>query len=441
MGVQEMPSYSLAVNPQPSPIGKPDRIDSLDALRGIALLGILLVNIFSFAQPHYSSPNAYGDLHGANFAVWLFSHTFAYLKFLSIFSMLFGAGVYLFTSRIEGAGRQSGWLHYRRMLVLIMFGLLHAYFLWFGDILVHYGICGLLLYPFRQCPPRRLILIGTVILLIPILAGVFYISTMGPNDFQEFEKDLHPTPSAVASDLATFRGGWLGQLSTRANEALEFETTVFGWEYFWRELGLMLIGMALFKLGVFSAALTRAVYLRMIIAAILFGIPLTWYGVYANYKVGWQSMSIYFRGEFVDYVASLFVAFGWVGAIMLACKSPALRLLTYPLKAVGRAAFSNYILQTLICTTLFYGHGFGLYGHISRVGQFGIVLVIWALQLIVSTLWFRFFRMGPLESLWRSLTYWKPQPLRVKTFSTRISRMKPEPAEASHLAITVRAVV
>jgi uncharacterized protein len=441
MGVQEMPSYSLAVNPQPSPIGKPDRIDSLDALRGIALLGILLVNIFSFAQPHYSSPNVYGDLHGANFAVWLFSHTFAYLKFLSIFSMLFGAGVYLFTSRIEGAGRQSGWLHYRRMLVLIMFGLLHAYFLWFGDILVHYGICGLLLYPFRQCPPRRLILIGTVILLIPILAGVFYISTMGPNDFQEFEKDLHPTPSAVASDLATFRGGWLGQLSTRANEALEFETTVFGWEYFWRELGLMLIGMALFKLGVFSAALTRAVYLRMIIAAILFGIPLTWYGVYANYKVGWQSMSIYFRGEFVDYVASLFVAFGWVGAIMLACKSPALRLLTYPLKAVGRAAFSNYILQTLICTTLFYGHGFGLYGHISRVGQFGIVLVIWALQLIVSTLWFRFFRMGPLESLWRSLTYWKPQPLRVKTFSTRISRMKPEPAEASHLAITVRAVV
>ena len=407
-----MPSYSLAVNPQPSPVGKPDRIDSLDALRGVALLGILLVNIFSFAQPHYSSPNAYGDLHGANFAVWLFSHTFAYLKFLSIFSMLFGAGVYLFTSRIEGAGRQSGWLHYRRMLVLIMFGLLHAYFLWFGDILVHYGICGLLLYPFRQCPPRRLILIGTVILLIPILAGVFYISTMGPNDFQEFEKDLHPTPSAVASDLATFRGGWLGQLSTRANEALEFETTVFGWEYFWRELGLMLIGMALFKLGVFSAALTRAVYLRMIIAAILFGIPLTWYGVYANYKVGWQSMSIYFRGEFVDYVASLFVAFGWVGAIMLASKSPALRLLTYPLKAVGRAAFSNYILQTLICTTLFYGHGFGLYGHISRVGQFGIVLVIWALQLIVSTLWFRFFRMGPLESVWRSLTYWKPQPLR-----------------------------
>jgi uncharacterized protein len=291
------------------------------------------------------------------------------------------------------------------MLVLIMFGLLHAYFLWFGDILVHYGICGLLLYPFRKLQPRRLILIGTGILLIPILTGVVYISTMGPNDFREFEKDLHPTPTAVASDLATFRGGWLGQLSTRANEAFEFETTVFGWEYFWRELGLMLIGMALFKLGVFNATLRKAVYLRMIGAAILVGIPLTLYGVYGNYKVAWQSLPIYFRGEFVDYVASLFLAFGWVGVVMLACKSPVIKKLIGPLKAVGRAAFSNYILQTLICTTLFYGHGFRLYGHISRVGQFGIVLAIWAVQLLVSTLWFRFFRIGPLESLWRSLTY------------------------------------
>lgn len=325
--------------------------------------------------------------------------------------MLFGAGVYLFTSRIEGTGRQSGWLHYRRMLVLILFGLLHAYFLWFGDILVHYGICGLLLYPFRKLSPKRLIMIGAGILLIPIFAGVSYIRTMSPNDFREFEKDLHPSRPAVARDLATLRGGWLGQLSTRANEAFEFETTVFGWEYFWRELGLMFIGMALFKLGVFSATLRNVVYLRMIAAAILVGIPVTLYGVYGNYKVAWQSLPIFFRGEFVDYIASLFVAFGWVGAVMLACKSPTLRLFTKPLKAVGRAAFSNYILQTLICTTLFYGHGFGLYGHVSHVGQFGIMLVIWMVQLIVSTLWFGFFRMGPLESLWRSLTYWKPQPL------------------------------
>jgi uncharacterized protein len=407
-----MASSSHALNPQPAPIGRPERIGSLDALRGVALLGILLVNIFSFGQPHYSTPNAYGDLHGTNFAVWLFSHTFAYLKFLSIFSMLFGAGVYLFTSRVEATGRPSLALHYRRMLVLIVFGLLHAYFLWFGDILVHYSICGLLLYPLRKLSARRLILIGTGVLLIPIVAGAFYIRTMGPNEIREFENDLHPTPAAIAKELQTFRGGWVGQLSTRASEAFEFETTVFAWEYFWRELGQMLIGMALFKLRAFSAILPSAVYLRMIGAAVLVGLPLTVYGIYGNYQVGWQSMAVYFRGELLDYVASLFVAFGCVGAVMLACKSAGLRSLTHALSAVGRAAFSNYILQTLICTTLFYGHGFGLYGRISRVGQFGIVLAIWALQLFISSIWFRFFRMGPLESLWRSLTYWNPQPLR-----------------------------
>ena len=406
-----MASFSVAVN-QPSPIENPHRIGSLDALRGVALLGILLVNIASFAQPPYANPYVYGDLHGANFGVWLFSHTFAYLKFLSIFSMLFGAGVYLFTSRVEAKGRSSLGLHYRRMLVLIMFGLLHAYFLWFGDILVHYGLCGLLLYPFRKLGPKPLISTGTVILLIPVVAGIFYISTMGPGELQEFQSDLHPTASEVARELATFRGGWLGQMSRRASEAFEFETTVFGWEYFWRELGLMLIGMALFKLGVFSAIFSRAFYLRLIGAAVLVGIPLTLYGVHGNFIAGWQSLTTYFRGEFLDYVGSIFIAFGWVGAVMLACKSRALEFFIRPLKAVGKAAFSNYILQTLVCTTIFYGHGFGLYGSISRLGQFGIVLTIWAAQLIISTVWFRFFRMGPLESLWRSLTYWKPQSLR-----------------------------
>ena len=124
-------------------------------------------------------------------------------------------------------------------------------------------------------------------------------------------------------------------------------------------------------------------------------------------------MEVYFRGEFLDYLGTLFVAFGWVGVVMLACKASGLQAAVRALKAVGRAAFSNYILQTLICTTVFYGHGFGLYGSI-RVGQFCIVLAIWAAQLVLSNIWFPPFRMGPLESLWRSLTYWRSQPLRAR---------------------------
>ena len=396
---------------QASPIAA-DRITSLDVLRGLALLGILLMNIQSFSQPGYDSPLAFGDFNGANFAVWMFSHTFASLKFLSIFSMLFGAGVYLFCSRVEARGQASVWLHYRRMSVLIMFGLLHAYFLWFGDILVHYGVCGMLVYPFRNLSPRRLLVIGAMLLAVPVIAGLFYIRTMGPTEVQEFQSELQPSSTRVASDLADYRGGWLSQESARASAAFEFETTVFAWEYFWRELGLMFLGIALFKWGVFSAKLSRPSYLKMITAAVLVGIPLTWYSVYVNYIVEWKSVQIFLRGELFDYIASLLIAFGWVGAVMLFCQSTAFAWLLRPLQAVGRAAFSNYIFQTILCTTLFYGHGFGLYGRVSRSGQFAIVLAIWALQLIVSSLWFQFFRMGPLESAWRSMTYWKPQPLR-----------------------------
>ena len=398
--------------PPVSPLINSERIVSLDVLRGFALLGILLMNIQSFAQPHYDNPFAFGDFHGANFGVWAFSHTFAHLKFLSIFSMLFGAGVYLFSSRLEAAGRSSAWLHYRRMLVLIAFGLIHAYLFWFGDILVHYGICGMLVYPFRKPPPHRLVAIAAFLLAVPIITGVFYIRAMSPEDVQEFQSSLQPTAERIAADLIQYRGGWLAQEPARASAALEFETTLFAWEYFWRELGLMFLGIALFQWGVFSASLPKIAYARMIAAAVLVGIPLTLYGIYANYDAGWKSVPIFFRGELLDYLGSLFVAFGWVAAVMLLCQSQRLQPLLRPLQAVGRAAFSNYILQTVLCTTLFYGHGFGLYGSVSRVGQLGIVLLIWALQLLISSLWFRHFRMGPLEAAWRSLTYWKPQPLR-----------------------------
>ena len=407
-----IPAYPSG-SPEISPAVSSERITSLDVLRGVALLGILLMNIQSFSQPHYDSPLAYGDLHGANFAVWLFSHTFAHLKFLSIFSMLFGAGIYLFSSRIEAAGRPSAWLHYRRMIVLVAFGLLHAYFLWFGDILVHYGVCGMLVYPFRKLPPRRLLVIGAILLAVPIIAGFIYVRAMGPREVQEFQRELQPTPAQVASDLADYRGAWTSQEPARASAAFEFETTVFAWELFWRELGLMFVGMALFKWGVFNARLKRSAYLGMIASAVLIGIPLTLYGVYANYTAGWKSFQIFFHGELLDYLGSLFVAFGWLGIVMLLCQSAAALPFLRPLQAVGRAAFSNYILQTVLCTTLFYGHGFGLYGRVSRTEQFAIVLMIWALQLLVSSIWFRFFRMGPLESVWRSLTYWKPQPLRI----------------------------
>jgi uncharacterized protein len=377
------------------PVCPVNRITSLDVLRGVAILGILLMNIQSFAQPVYDSPLAYGDFRGANFGAWLFCRIFVHLKFLSIFSMLFGVGVCLFTRGIEATGKSSAWLHYRRMVVLLAFGLFHGYFLWSGDILVHYSLCGMLLYPFRKLPVKYLLLVGGMLLAVPLVGGFVYLRTSSPAEKQNIESELHPTPALVAEQLGAYRGSWRTQEAHRAAQTFEFETTVFAWEYFWRELGLMLVGMALFKLSVFSAKLSRTAYVWMIAAAILVGIPLALLSVYGNYRIAWQSQQVFFRGEFTDYFSSLFLAFGWVGAVMLLCKLPHAAPIQRALQAVGRAAFSNYILQTLICSMLFYGEGFALYGRVSRLGQLLLALLIGAILVALSNLWFRHFRIGP----------------------------------------------
>jgi uncharacterized protein len=403
---------------QMEPVSGSERITSLDTLRGVALLGILLVNMFSFAAPSYENPSAYGDFHGLNYWAWLFSHVAADRKFITIFSMLLGAGIFLFTSRIENAGKPSAVLHYRRMGWLIVFGLMHGYLLWFGDILVHYGICGLFVYPLRKWPVARLLVLGTFLLGVPVVTGLVYERLIAPADLADIKSDVRPNSGQIAENLAAYRGGWLSQMHARSAAAFEFETTVFGWEFFWRELGLMLIGIVLFRMGLFSARLQASTYWSMLAAGAVIGIPIIVYGVHRSAASGWDVRYVMFRGVLYNYWASLLVAMGWVGAVMLAFRSTVMRGLTRIWAAVGRMAFSNYILQTVIGTTIFYGHGLGLYGRVSRVGQLALVLCIWMVQMTISPLWLKHFRFGPLEWLWRSLTYWERQPfhnIRVRT--------------------------
>jgi uncharacterized protein len=169
--------------------------------------------------------------------------------------------------------------------------------------------------------------------------------------------------------------------------------------------------MALFKLGVFSAERSRRFYQALVAVAVLVGLPVVAYGIGHNFANDWESPYFFCFGLQFNYWASMVVSLGWVSAVMLVCQRGASGL-TQRLAAVGRTAFSNYILQTVICTTLFYGHGLGLFGEVDRVTQAGIVLAIWAFQLTISPIWMRHFHLGPLEWLWRSLTYWRRPPLR-----------------------------
>jgi len=201
-------------------------------------------------------------------------------------------------------------------------------------------------------------------------------------------------------------------LPGRAASSLMMQTWVFFTECLWRVSGLMLAGMALFKLGWFSAARSRSAYLSATIAGLLIGLPLIVGGILYKDAVSWDFRRCFYLAAEFNYWGSLPLALAWVGAVMLAFRSAALTGICRALAAVGQMAFTNYLLQSIICTLLFNGYGLGWFGRVERVGQVGIVLGVWTLQLILSPLWLRRFRFGPAEWLWRSLSYGLRQPFR-----------------------------
>lgn len=400
------------------PVGVGERIASIDVLRGFALLGILVMNIqsFSMIEAAYLNPTAYGDLSGLNRWVWTLSHIVANEKFISIFSMLFGAGIVLMTGRADAGGIRPGGLHTRRSIWLIVMGLLHAYLLWYGDILFTYGVCALIVFSRRKLPPRKLIIAGLIIFSVAFLLFMFFGISLRfwPEESKaESMQNWLPSEEAISAELAAYRGTWLEQMRARIPAAVALQTFVFLVLEGWRVCGLMLIGMALFKMGVFSAERSKRFYVAMVGIGYAVGLPLAITGVEKNFAAGWAFEYSMFLGSQFNYWGSLFVALGHVGVVMLACSSGLLGRLRRVLAALGRMALTNYLMQTVICITVFYGHGLGLFGYVERKHQVLIVFAVWAVQLFYSPIWLRHFRFGPAEWVWRSLTYGRRQPMRV----------------------------
>lgn len=413
-----MPHFTSSAGP----IAPVERIASIDVLRGFAVLGILVMNIQSFAMidAAYINPTAYGDLTGINYAVWLVSHLLADQKFMAIFSMLFGAGIVLMAERRERSGLPAVGVHYRRMIVLLIVGLLHAYLLWFGDILYTYALCGMIVYPLRRLRPALQLALGLSVLCIPTLLALVAHLTLpfwGPNEHAAILEYWQPDEEKVAANLAAYRGSWLGQMPLRARTAFWFQTELFLAGFMWRTVGLMLIGMVLFRWDVFNATRSRVFYAVLIVIAVVVGLPVIWIGVRQQFAHGWDYRWSLFLGSLYNYWASLLVSFGWVSVIMLLCRTGVTAWLTRPLAATGRMAFTNYLLQTVIATTIFYGHGFGYFGFVDRRGQALIVLAVCVLQIAISTWWLRRFDMGPMERIWRWFTYGRHHPRMVPVAS------------------------
>jgi len=411
------------MNTTASPIAHQERYDAIDLLRGVALLGILVMNIQSFAMPMaaYFNPTALGDKGPVDFYVWAFSHLFFDQKFMTIFSWLFGAGIVLMTARTAERGVKPAMFHYRRMLALLVFGLIHAYLIWDGDVLVLYAICGAIVYPFRKLRPMVLLALGLLSLAIGsslMIAGGLYIPRGPAEAINEFQDFWAPTAEQLQRETLAFQGGWLAQMPERAAHSLEFHLSDIWWWGIWRAAGNMLIGMALLKWRVVTAELPQNFYRDLAVIGFGFGLPLIFGGVASMAVHDWEAFySFFIAGQF-NYWASLLVASGWLGFTISLWHVGFAPGLTARLIAVGRTAFSCYILTSLICTFVFYGHGLGFYGHVSRLGQWGVTIAVWITLLIVAPLWLERFRFGPLEWLWRTLTYGERQPLRRERHSS-----------------------
>jgi uncharacterized protein len=389
------------------PIDLKNRIHSLDLLRGFAVLGILIMNITSFSQISmaYMNPTIGAGLEGYNQYFHGFNYIFADTRFMSIFSMLFGAGVVLFTQRIEAKGKRVAALHYKRMFWLLLFGLIHAYFIWVGDILVTYAICGSLVFFFRKKSIRTLFIMAVILFLIPISLKFMTYYGMPADALESTFAFFHPSAEQIASQTQAMRGSYLEQMPLRVEDAIQIQTLVFMIEMFWRASAMMLLGMILYRKGILSAEKSTAYYKKLMWVGFVPGLILSGIGLSQAYASEWNAAYVMNIGANYKFVSGLFMALGYIGLVIWCYKKGIFKKFQNRLRATGRMAFTNYIGMSVICTLLFNGHGLGLFGTLDRLQQFLIVISVWVLILIISPLVLKNYRLGPLEWLWRKLTY------------------------------------
>tara|TARA_B100000614_G_scaffold107683_1_gene96862 strand:- start:213 stop:1388 length:1176 start_codon:yes stop_codon:yes gene_type:complete len=384
-----------------------NRIHSIDLLRGFAILGILIMNITNFSQVNiaYMNPTIGAGLEGYNQYFHAFNYIFADTRFMSIFSILFGAGVFLFSRNAEIKGKQAGVLHFKRMFWLLLFGFVHAYFIWSGDILVAYAICGCFIFFLRKKSIRTLLVMSTLLFIIPLTFNLMTYYGMTSDELESTFAFFHPNPEQIATEIKTMQGSFNEQMTIRLKNAIEFQTFVFLIETFWRTTAMMLLGMILFRKGILSADKSILYYKKMVLVGFVPGLILSIIGLNQAYDFEWSGTYVMNIGTNYKLISGFFMAIGYIGLVMWFFKKGIFKNLQRRLQATGRMAFTNYIGMSLICTLIFNGHGLGFFGTFDRLQQFLVVISVWVLILILSPLVLKKYKFGPLEWMWRKLTY------------------------------------
>jgi uncharacterized protein len=428
---------------QAIPTQKEDRIVILDSLRGIALAGILLMNIGGMGLPFNSDPSVINET-GINYSAWYFMLWFADGTQRALFSMLFGAGIILFVSNQEKkfSGVQPADIFFRRQLWLLLFGLINIYvLLWSGDILFDYACFGSIMFVFRNWSPKKLIAGAAVCMLL-------MIGRENKNLYED--KNIIQRGEAIAAiDTSSVRltilqkeelnnmldfkeRASLEKKKQRAEKAITKMTSEYRWVYqyrtaryldsfinyfyfsLWDVLQFMFLGMAFYKTGMLLGKAKAKHYLFLFVAGLGVGLLLSYLRTESFIASGFNWFEYTKNVSFELYnLDRTFRAIGVFGGVMLLYKSGFFKWFFAIFRAPGQMAFTNYLMQSLIAAILFYGIGFGLFGQLQRHQLYLIVFAIWIFQIIFSAVWLKFFLFGPFEWLWRSLTYWKKQPMKL----------------------------
>jgi uncharacterized protein len=428
-----------------APVAEDRRVRLVDALRGVALLGILLMNIPGFAMAQYSSEAYRSDPTNVNFWVSNVINVLFEGKMRALFGMVFGAGVLLFVTKKEQTGRPVTGLFYRRMFWLVLFGLVHAHLiLWMGDILYLYGICGMVVYLFRNVNPRYLVLgvplaaaldFGTGALFYQHIRHqrIAYVEAVAArdagtdltpgqaqalDDWRAVEKSMLPNRADAEENTRKMKSGYADVAGVVRPLALLMQ--VLFPITMWDSIALMLLGLALYRWGFLTGRWENRHYRLVMLVGYGLGLPLVIYSQYHRVTVAPNHEAMLARMEAVAvewtkliYPAQrILLVMAHVAAVVLLYKSGFGQGLFRRLEAVGQTAFTNYILHSVICTLIFFGYGLNYYAELEFYQLYFVVIAIWVVQLVVSPLWLRYFYYGPLEWVWRSLTYWRRQPFR-----------------------------
>ena len=403
-----------------------NRIVTLDVIRGIAVMGIFSVNVvaFAFIFPAYMNPAAAGLESGLDLATWFANFVLVDGKMRSLFSILFGASMLLVIDRPVAAGRSGAAVHFRRMIVLALFGLAHFYFIWFGDILFLYAIIGMIAYLFVRKRPRS---------LLAWAAGFFILNaammTASSAYFRSAEQQAiagdatsaeigewskakawgAQSEEKTARDIAILRGS----IVERANHMLgERASEPFsGLVFFGPEtLALMLLGMAAFKSGFLTGDWSDRRYRLIAIWTLAIGAIASAALAWITWRSNFYLPLVFFNMVVAQLPFRIMMAIGYAALIILLFRKAG--WLRDRFAAVGRAAFTNYLGTSILAALIFYGDGLGLYQRLSRFEAWLVAPMIWLLMLAWSKPWLDRFQYGPFEWAWRSLARWEWQPMR-----------------------------